>query len=208
MSNQAADTAQLALWRSEFGRSYTARNDREKPERVGAWRRLLDGIQPTRVLEVGCNVGWNLLYLERLGITDLWGVEPQPDAVERARQRRPRFNILHGTGFDLPLRDGWCDLVFTSGVLIHIAPESIAMALDEIYRVSRRWIVAIEYDSANEQEVRYRGHSAALWKRDHGALWQQRYPDLELVRRLELGEADGYDDCTAHLFAKPSREAP
>jgi pseudaminic acid biosynthesis-associated methylase len=197
-----SDTPQLALWRSEFGRAYTDRNDRDRPERVAAWRALLDGIAPVRALEIGCNVGWNLVYLERLGITDLYGIEPQPAAVERARQRRPKFNVLHGTAFDLPFRDGFCDLAFTSGLLIHVAPESLGCALDEIYRVSRRWIVAIEYDDPNEREIKYRGHTGALWKRDHGAAWQTRHPSLRLVRRLELGTAQGYDACTAHLFEK------
>jgi pseudaminic acid biosynthesis-associated methylase len=196
------DTAQLALWRSEFGRTYTDRNDREKPERVEAWRRLLGGITPERVLEVGCNVGWNLVYLDRLGISELYGIEPQLEAVERARARRPDLGVLLGTAFDLPFRDRHFDLVFTSGVLIHIAPESLGTALDEIHRVSRRWIVAIEYDDPVEQEVAYRGHDHALWKRDHGAAWQGRYPGLRLVRRLELGADLGYDDCTAHLFEK------
>jgi len=196
------ETPQLALWRSDFGRAYTDRNDRERPERTATWRRVLGDVTPTSALEVGCNVGWNLIYLERLGVSELYGVEPQPDAVERARHRRPRFNVLHGTAFELPLRDGLCDLVFTSGVLIHIAPDSLGGALDEIYRVARRWIVAIEYDQASEQEIKYRGHNAALWKRDHGATWQARYPSLRLVRRLELGRDDGYDDCTAHLFEK------
>ena len=196
------DTPQLALWRSEFGRDYTNRNDRDRPERVETWRTLLGDIAPTRALEVGCNVGWNLVYLERLGVRELYGIEPQPSAVERARHRRPGFNVLHGTAFELPFRDGFFDLAFTSGVLIHIAPESLGGALDEIARVSRRWIVAIEYDHPSEQEIPYRGHSGALWKRDHGAAWQTRYPSLQLVRRLELGPDQGYDNCTAHLFEK------
>src|SRR3954471_22522248 len=153
-----SDTPQLALWRSEFGRDYTNRNDRDKPERVTAWRRLLDGIELSRVLEVGCNVGWNLVYLERIGVRELYGIDPQPIAVERARHRRPAFNVLHGTAFELPFRDGYFDLAFTSGVLIHIAPDSLGGALDEIARVSRRWIVAIEYDHSSEQEIAYRGH--------------------------------------------------
>jgi pseudaminic acid biosynthesis-associated methylase len=196
------DTPQLALWRSEFGRAYTDRNDRERPERVASWRRLLGGIAPARALEVGCNVGWNLIYLERLGVGELYGIEPQPAAVEAARQRRPQFNVLHGTAFDLPFRDAMFDLVFTSGVLIHIAPGSLARALDEMYRVSRRWIAAIEYDHPHEQEIEYRGHAGALWKRDHGAAWLHRHPDLRPVCRLELGTEYGYDDCTAHLFEK------
>ena len=196
--------SQVELWRSAFGREYTDRNDREKPERVSSWRRLLDGIAPKRVMEVGCNVGWNLEYLRRLGVEELYGVEPQTYAVSRARVRNPIFNVLHGTAFDLPFRDGFFDLAFTSGVLIHIAPESIHGALDEMYRVSSRYIVAIEYGmpKQEEQEVLYRGQQNALWKRDHGALWMKRFPTLREVRSLELGVADGYDACTAHLFEK------
>ncbi len=196
-------TSQLQLWRSEFGRDYTDRNNHEKPERVDAWRRLLEGITPETVLEVGCNIGWNLEYLSRLGIGQLYGIEPQSDAVERARARDARFNVLQGTAFELPFRDGFFDLAFTSGVLIHIAPESLGAAMDELHRVSNRWIVAIEYDGATEQEIQYRGHAGALWKRDHGALWQQRHSDLKLVRSFALGPSEGYDDCTAHLFEKP-----
>lgn len=196
---------QLDLWRSEFGRDYTDRNDLERPARVETWRRLLDGIAPARVLEVGCNVGWNLEYLRRLGVPELYGVEPQAYAVARARRLPAPIVILQGTAFDLPFRDGWCDLVFTSGVLIHIASDAIGAALDEIYRVSRRYIVAIEYDHPVEQEIQYRGHAAALWKRDHGALWRARHPDLVELCTLSLGSDDGYDDCTAHLFEKVGR---
>lgn len=196
------ETSQLALWRSEFGRAYTDRNDREKPERVDAWRRVLEGIQPTRVLEVGCNVGWNLAYLTQLGVPALFGIEPQPDAVARAQARSAAFDVRCGTAFELPFPDRYFDLAFTSGVMIHIAPEQLGLAMDEMYRVSRRWIVAIEYDSPTEVALDYRGHKQALWKRDHGAIWAARHRDLRLVRRLELGVESGYDDCVASVFEK------
>ena len=200
-----ASTDQLRLWRSDFGRDYTDRNDREKPERIASWRRILDGRTPQRTLEVGCNVGWNLTYLTDLGLTGLAGIEPQPYALQRARQRAPQLDVMQGDAFDLPFKDGWFDLAFTSGVLIHIAPEQLPRALDELYRVSRRWIVAIEYDHATEVEIGYRGKQGALWKRDHGRAWQDRFPDLVKVHSIELSELDGYDDCTAHLFEKPAR---
>ena len=196
-------TDQLNLWRSDFGRQYTDRNDVEKPERVVTWKRLLGDIVPERVIEVGCNVGWNLEYLHRLGAKELYAVEPQAYAVARARSRRPEFGVLQGTAFDLPFKDGFADLAFTSGVLIHIAPQDIARAMAEIYRVSKRYIVAIEYDAPTEQAIKYRGTNDSLWKRDHGGIWQAQYPQLKLLARFGVDVADGYDDCTAHLFEKP-----
>ena len=195
-------SSQLALWRSQFGREYTDRNDVAKPERIVSWQRLLDGIVPQRAVEVGCNVGWNLTYLKELGVKELYAVEPQPYAVEKARARNPEYNVLCGTGFDLPFKDGFADLAFTSGVLIHIAPADLPKVMAEIYRVSRRYIVAIEYDWPAEEEIKYRGNADSLWKRPHGAIWQSKYPALKLVRKLELAPSDGYDNCTAHLFEK------
>jgi hypothetical protein len=39
-------------------------------------------------------------------------------------------------------------------------------------------------------------------KRHNRYYCQTRFPDLKLQRTLELGVADGYDDCTAHLLEK------
>jgi pseudaminic acid biosynthesis-associated methylase len=198
----ATETSQLALWRSEFGAAYTDRNDVEKPERVATWRRILAGRPVERALEVGCNIGWKLRYLRTCGVGDVWGIEPQRYAIERARQRSPELTLLPGTAFDLPFKDGWFDLSFTSGVLIHIGPEQLGRALDELYRVTRRWLVVIEYDHPSELAVDYRGHRDALWKRDHGAVIAARFPSLALRDRGALGVDDGYDDCTYHVFEK------
>lgn len=198
------ETSQLALWKSEFGRDYTDRNDHEKPERKTSWGRILDGIPAKKVLEVGCNVGWNLEYLRQLGVPELHGIEPQAYAVERARARNAAFDVQQGTAFALPYAAASFDLVFTSGVLIHIGPEELGAAMAEIYRVARRWIVAIEYDHPVEKEVAYRGHAGALWKRDHREAWHARHRDLRLVKWIELSPADGYDECTAHVFEKPA----
>ena len=196
-----SETPQLALWTSEFGRHYTDRNDVPRPARVETWRRILPaGVR--RALEVGCNVGWNLTYLAELDVPELVGIEPQPYAVERARRRASDYAVLQGSAFELPFRDGWFDLAFSSGVLIHIGPADLGRALDEMYRVSRRWIVAIEYDHPTEVEIEYRGHAGALWKRDHGAAWRARFPGLIETATGRLGADDGYDDCTFHVFEK------
>lgn len=198
----ADETAQLALWRSEFGASYTDRNDVENPLRQLTWRGLVDGLDIERAIEVGCNVGWNLRYLRGCGI-EAWGVEPQRYAIEKARRADPSLTIVPGTAFDLPFADGRFDLAFTSGVLIHIGPDDLPRAIDELYRVTKRYLIVIEYDHPTEVQINYRGHEQALWKRDHGAIVAARHPDLVRRGRGFLGAADGYDDCTYHLFEKP-----
>jgi len=202
LSPEHPETQQLALWRSDFGREYTDRNDVERPARVEVWRHILDGIAVESALEVGCNIGWNLAYLRQLGVPDLWGVEPQRYAVERVHARWPDLAVVPGTAFALPFRDAWFDLTFTSGVLIHIAGDDLPRALDEIYRCSKRYIVAIEYDHPIEAPLPYRGHAGALWKRNHGAAWMARYPGLIRLKTGDLGAFQGYDDCTYHLFEK------
>jgi pseudaminic acid biosynthesis-associated methylase len=200
--NEPAQTEQLALWKSGFGRDYTERNDRELPGRLGAWREMIEGLRIESVLEVGCNVGWNLTYLSRLGDYRLVGVEPQADVVRRGRRRGDQFAILEGNAFDLPFKDGAFDLVFTSGVLIHIHPRDLPRALAEIGRVSRRFVLYIEYDNASEVEVSYHGQGGALWKRDHRAAWLDAAPHLRPVRGGLWGRARDYDDCSWCVFEK------
>ena len=201
----SADTPQLALWQSTFGQHYTDRNDVENPARIVTWRRILAGLPVQRALEVGCNVGWNLRYLTAAGVPAVWGVEPQTYAIERARRADPSLTIVPGTAFSLPFRDGWFDLSFTSGVLIHISPDDLPRALDELYRVTSRYLIAIEYDHPAEVEVSYRGHDGALWKRDHGAAIARRFPTLRKLSSGFLAAAAGYDDCTFHVFERTDR---
>ena len=195
-------TPQLALWCSEFGASYTERNDLERPARVDSFRTILAGLDVTHALEVGCNVGWNLRYLRTLGVPRVWGIEPQRFAVARARARDPELDVFEGTAFDLPFKDGRFDLVFTSGVLIHIGPDQLGAALAEMARVSRRYLLTIEYDHEREVEIARRGHAAALWKRDHAAAVTAHCPGFARIRTGFLRPADGYDDCTYHVFER------
>lgn len=196
------NTTQLDIWTSDFGARYTDRNDRELPARRGAWEHMLDGVATSSILEVGCNVGWNLSYLRDLGRTGLAGIEPQTGAVERATSRLPDCDIRQGNAFDLPFADLSFDLVFTSGVLIHIHPDDLKTAMEEMYRVTRRYVLYVEYDAPDETPIAYRGVTDALWKRDHEAAWMAAHPELKVVRRGHWGQVDGYDSCGWCVFEK------
>ena len=201
-------TSQLKEWTGEFGREYTERNF-FTPEEVDAlWarnygftrselnRRFLEGIpKEARVLEVGCNIGNQLLLLQRLGFKNLYGIEVQSDALERARSRTESITLSQGTAFDLPYDSGYFDLVFTSGVLIHISPDELPTALHEIHRCSNSYVWGAEYYAAIPTDVAYRGKQKLLWKMDYAHEYLTRFNDLEMVseQRLPYIEGDNVD---------------
>ena len=48
-------------------------------------------------------------------------------------------HLFEGNASKLPFEDNSMDLVFTSGVLIHISPDDLLQACSEIHRVSRKY---------------------------------------------------------------------
>jgi pseudaminic acid biosynthesis-associated methylase len=160
------------LYRGRYGVSRSEMNQ----EIIGHLDRSL------RILEVGTNIGNQLLCLQRMGFRNLYGIELQWYALERAKQRTERINIVQASAFDIPFRDAYFDLVYTSGVLIHIAPENLGQALSEIYRCSRRYIWGFEYFAERYGEVNYRGNDGLLWKGDFSSLYRAAYPDLRVVK--------------------------
>ena len=197
---------QLETWSGEFGRAYTERNQIDWQRRLPTFRKILDGLELQRVLEVGCNRGHNLrAFLEILGPeADILGIEPGRYARELARQLSPGFAVLAGSADDLPLKDASADLVFTAGVLIHIAPADLPRALSEIVRVSRRYILAMEYFSEEPVAIHYRGLDEHLWKRDFLADYLKVEPRLRVVKSGFSGREDGFDDTTWWLLEKPA----
>ena len=92
--------------------------------------------------------------------------------------------------------------MFTSGVLIHIAPSDLLAALDEIHRCTKQWIWGLEYYAPQMTDVVYRSHSNLLWKADYARLYLQRFADLELVREDRLSYLDNDNVDTMFLLRR------
>ena len=197
--SKAQATPQLGAWRGEFGREYTERSCLT-PEQVDAlWqknygttrtelnRHFLGSIPAdARILEVGCNIGNQLLLLQQLGYSHLYGVDVQDYALEMARSRSKNVNFTQASSFALPYEDRYFDVVFTSGVLIHVSPKDLSAALDEIHRCTKSYIWGSEYYASTATEVSYRGHGELLWKMDYAREYLARFDDLELVLEQRL----------------------
>ncbi|MEX2129067.1 MAG: pseudaminic acid biosynthesis-associated methylase [Xanthobacteraceae bacterium] len=205
-------TKQTDLWKSEFGDEYAARErNRITPEGQRAlvrdWGRILAHAvtpKPESALEVGSNIGRNLLALRNF-IPEMHAVEPNATACRAVRENSEiEIASLHNCAGDaLPFGDGSVDLVFTSGVLIHIPPDSLGRTVDEIYRVARKYIVCIEYFSHEPTEVKYRGLSGYLFKRDFGKFYLDRHPSLRVLDYGFLWQVlDSSDNTNWWLFSK------
>ncbi len=211
MTATSSETEQVRFWRGEFGDGYTDRNanTREQIEaRVALWARItgrLDGAPPRSILEVGANIGNNLRALRQLTSAEFFAVEPN----EKARQILiddgvvGEKNLRSGFAAAIDLPDAAVDLAFTSGVLIHIHPDDLPASCAEIHRVTRRYIVCIEYFADKPEELTYRGHDERLFKRDFGAMWLDEHPDLQVVDYgFVWKRVTGLDNMTWWLFEK------
>ncbi len=193
---------QLKTWKSDFGVEYTGRNNISPSSRLNAFKSMIDGLSINKILEIGCNVGHNLVALSQIGDFQLIGVEPSKYAVLQGRSKSNAISILEGNAFDIPFKDGYFDLVFTSGVLIHISIADLPKAIDEMYRVTNRYILVIEYYAENETVIPYHGHNDLLWKRDFKLHFLERYPSLKVVKSGYWDKADGFDRTHWWLFEK------
>lgn len=128
------------------------------------------------------NIGNQLLCLQKAGFKNLHGIELQSYAVKLSKSRTEGINITQGSAFDIPFKDGFFNLVFTSGLLIHIASEDINRVLDEIHRCTKQYIWCFEYYSDVYTPMPYRGRADLLWKANFSKLFLDRFEDLILIQ--------------------------
>lgn len=191
------------LWGGGFGDDYVERNLGVYDARAPFWSAMLARLSPKSVLEIGCNVGGNLRFIApELPPGTVYGIDVNLKALTYLRESFPQVNGLLASAKALPFRDDFFDLVFSMGVLIHQPEESIRDVISEMVRVSGNWVLAGEYFAEQAEEVPYRGHEGALFRRDYGRLFLEADPALVLVDSGRLTASEGFDDVTWWLFRK------
>ncbi len=202
---------QLHEWTGAFGREYLARNAAVVPgdieRRADQLGSMLSACPepPNSILEVGANVGKNLMALHRISAAALYAVEPFAEAYRllTSNPDLPLAGSAQCSGDALPFEEDSMDFTFTSGVLIHVPPEGLAGVVDELVRVSRRYLWCNEYFSKQPETVTYRGEQDLLFKRDFGRFILERHPGLRVLATGFFWSVIGpYDDTTWWLFQK------
>ncbi len=107
-------------------------------------------LSPKKVLEVGCGYGLRAKQLvgKLRGLKEYFGVEISPQMVDLNKKFVKNSKIKEIVCLDasmgLPYEDGFFDLVFTVGVLMHNRKENAFKILQEMTRVSGGLICSFE----------------------------------------------------------------
>lgn len=195
-------------WKGEAGDAYQERNALRREEirrRNRMWAHIL-GFGPGRlmeevtVLEIGAGTGNNVASLLEGGVRAdrFWVVEPNLHARMKMAEMLPHGHILA----DLSDLRGDFDLVFTSGVMIHVNPDDLGNFVDQMHARVRKggWLVAVEYFSKEPREVPYRGPGGVLWTRDFGKFIMERTGAEPIACGFEWEPMTGLDDLTFWVF--------
>ncbi|MEM0951179.1 MAG: pseudaminic acid biosynthesis-associated methylase [Cyanobacteria bacterium P01_H01_bin.74] len=204
-------TTQETFWQGEFGNDYTLRNsgaDMVAANTAFFSKVLASTAKPIQsVLELGANRGQNLLALRHLlpsPAVSFSAVEINPSACETLNKAMPDVTLHQGSINSFEPTQTW-DLVFTKGVLIHIAPDLLEKTYQLIDTCAKRYILIAEYYNPQPVSVDYRGHSNKLFKRDFAGELLTLFPELTLLDYGFLYHRDNtfpQDDITWFLLEK------
>jgi len=199
MSTRPKITMQMKEWMEDFGKKYTDRNVLTLDEMNEMYRKkfgisgedlnnlfIAEMNRNIKILEVGSNIGNQLLLLQKMGFKNLYGIEINNYAVELSKSRSKNINIIQGSAFDISFKDKYFDLVFTSGLLIHISPSDIGMVMREIHRCSKKYIYGFEYYADKYTEILYRGKKNLLWKANFPQLYLDLFKDIKLIKEKRI----------------------
>ena len=140
-------------------------------------------LNPSSILEIGCNCGPNLYLLARkFPDAEIVGVDINSMAVDEgnkwfAEEGITNVKLLVKRADDLSsFSDKSFDIVFTDATLIYVGPDKIMKVMKEMLRIARKTIFLLEWHYFESGGADRRGlgvyHSGA-WKRDYVALLKQ-----------------------------------
>lgn len=128
---------------------------------------LATSLRVNKILEVGCNIGNDLQgFTENFEVN---GLDLNEHALDIAKKSFPLFKFKNGTITEIPYEDSSMDFVFTHNVLNYINETEMEKAINELYRVSRKYILNCELFDEYESEIDNSG--IASWKRNVYKRW-------------------------------------
>jgi SAM-dependent methyltransferase len=170
-------------YNSNLWDEYTDENEKSVQDELAKFiYHLTLGLGAKTVLEAGCNVGNNLRGFPSSSI--VYGIDMNEKALNIARTRYPTFHFDKGSITKMPYRNSQFDLVFTRGVLIHINQNDMPLTVKEIFRVSKKWIINLEYFGEDGKMIKWKRGNGLLWYRDMKKWWSDN--DVDIISNIDM----------------------
>lgn len=206
----------IEYWKGEFGRAYQQRNkvtEKELDNRWKFWKKVLNAVPtiPDSFLEIGAGNGANIKVLDQLLLWRTTGktskipllnaTEPNLDANVKLTDLPLKYIYPDYLPYLRSVKDNQFEFVYTYGVLIHVNPRDLRDAIDEMIRVSSKYIMCAEYFAPECEELEYRGMDNLLWRNNFGKFFLDK--ELSLIDYgFMWKEATGLDNITYWVFRK------
>lgn len=136
---------QEKIWQS-FGKDEAERywNKRRHKKRSRWFASMLSKYSFESVYEVGVNCGRNLEYILRFSPDTLvGGIDINREALDFAQEQIPGAQLTHGSIYDLSAEPKY-DVVFTSGLLLHIPPDAVSDVIQSLLNKANKYVMHME----------------------------------------------------------------
>jgi pseudaminic acid biosynthesis-associated methylase len=196
-------TKQEEFWVGDFGNEYSNRNqgDQLVNSNIYLFNQIFKtSLEIKSIVELGCNIGLNFKALKKINKNfELTGYEINKKALKEVTDLNLATVIEQSIIEPLPTNIQY-DLSFTKGVLIHINPDNLHSAYENLYNLSKNYILVCEYYNVDPVTIDYRGHKKMMFKRDFAGEMIDKFK-LKLIDYGFIYKRDNYspnDD--AHWF--------
>lgn len=144
-------------------------------------RDLALSLRVQSVLEVGCSAGNDLkLFPSEMNTS---GIDISEISITQARQSLPEFSFKLGDITAIPFENDSVDLVFTRNLFNHINADQVKKGIDELFRVSKKYIFNIELFSENEEKL---SDNPITYSRDMKKHWMDY--KVKIISNVDMHE--------------------
>tara|TARA_B100001250_G_scaffold414462_1_gene453010 strand:+ start:1700 stop:2326 length:627 start_codon:yes stop_codon:yes gene_type:complete len=203
--NNKNNKKQLNYWLNNF--KYVERNNKfDNLLGKKVWHNLLKNKKIYNVLECGSNIGRNLKQINlAYPNKKLSFIELNTEAFQICKLNKNIENSHNSSIENCKIPRNSYDLVFTSGVLIHLNDQTFRKVIKKMIKWTKKYIIILEYFSTTRIEKEYRGKKGLLFLREYG----EEFLKTKKLNLLECGflyskiyKKAGFDDVTYWIFKK------
>lgn len=154
------------------------------------------------IFEAGCGFGWNVKRIKKeFPQVKIGGLDFSFPQLRNSKfyQSDIIIPVALGDNFFMPLKNNVFDIGFTMGVYMNIHPDKIDKAIDELLRVSKKYIIHLEWDQSNtRRELREkRIFKTNIVSHDYKKLYEKRRKNILKFLTYRDFEHKFYEQFTA-----------